>query len=79
MRNSSVQKRSRFSIGLSGVNFLKAASCAFQDERKIYVEHNKRFPDRESGIKSERATRKLSEAVEKTIMLIKDIEKSLKF
>lgn len=79
MKNSSTQKRFRFSIGLSGVNFLKAAIWAFREEERIHIEHYTRFPDREFGLKSRKASGILSDATKKTILLIKDLEKNLKF
>lgn len=79
MRNSSAQKRSRFSIGLSGINFLKAAIWAFREEKRIRIEHYTRFPDRESGLKNRKASGILSDATKKTTLLIKDLEKNLKF
>ena len=72
-------KRTKFTIGLSGFNFLKGSLLFFREEAAIYNDHYKKFPERQSGIKSKKAALKLEKAASEVELLLRKISKDLKF
>lgn len=72
-------KRTKFTLGLSGFNFLKESLLFFREEATVYNDHYKRFPKRQSGIKGKKAALKLEKAADEVEVLLRKLSKKLKF
>ena len=71
-------RKPKYQIGQSGINFLIGALNIFTDEKNIFREHVKKYPNTQSSIKFSQYISKLENIIKEVRSLIKKSQKELK-